>query len=75
VYPGFLCTEPQTVQRFETSFSAFLKQELAAVSPEEYLRFEAMKPLRDYVMEHYKVVGVYGNMHVLFERKPSAEKP
>ncbi len=75
VYSGFLSTEPQTVQRFETSFSAHLKQQLAAVSPEEYLRFEAMKPLRDYVMQNYKVVGVYGNMHVLFERKPSAEKP
>lgn len=75
IYPGFLSTDPQTVQRFEASFSAFLKQQLAAVSPEEYLRFEAMKPLRDYVMRHYKVVGVYGNMHVLFERKSSAEKP
>jgi len=75
VYSGFLSTEPQAVKRFETSFSAILKQQFGSVSPEEYLRFEAMKPLRDYVMQNYKVVGVYGTMHVLFERKPSAEKP
>lgn len=74
-YPGFLSTDPQVVRRFEASFSAFLKQQLAAVSPEEYLRFETMKPLRDYVMQHYKIVGVYGNIHVLFERKPTADMP
>ena len=32
-------------------------------------RFRAMKPLRDYVMNHYRLVGLFGEQ-VLFERKP-----
>lgn len=34
--------------------------------PDEAKRYDAMEPLRDFVMNHYRIVGHYG-MHVLFE--------
>jgi hypothetical protein len=68
---GFLSTDPIQVKRFEMSYSAFLAQK---VSPEEAGRFDAMKPLRDYVMQNYKVAGVYGP-HVLFVRTTPAGTP
>jgi hypothetical protein len=34
----------------------------------EALQYEAMKPLREFVMSNYRVVGTFGR-HVLFERK------
>jgi hypothetical protein len=36
--------------------------------PDEAERYEAMKPLRDFVMKNYRIAGQYG-IHVLFERK------
>ena len=36
--------------------------------PDEAERYEAMKPLREFVMNNYRIVGQYGN-HVLFEKK------
>jgi hypothetical protein len=36
--------------------------------PDEALRYEAMQPLRTFVMNNYRIVGHYGE-HVLFERK------
>lgn len=36
--------------------------------PDEAERYEAMKPLREFVMNNYRIVGQYGN-HVLFARK------
>jgi hypothetical protein len=68
---GFLSNDPLKIAPFEKAYSIFLKQQ---VSPEEAERFNAMKPFRDYVMQNYKVVGIYG-LHVLFERIHSAEKP
>ena len=41
--------------------------------PAEAERFEAMKPLRDYIMAHYQIVGDLSSPmpkgHVLFVRK------
>jgi hypothetical protein len=62
---GFLSTEPAQVRQFETAYSAFLAKQ---ASPVEAQRFEAMKPFRDYVMQNYEVVRVFGP-HVLFIRK------
>lgn len=37
--------------------------------PDEAARFEAMKPMRDFVMNNYRIVGHFGT-HVLFEYQP-----
>jgi hypothetical protein len=43
---------------------------------EEALRYEAYKPLRKFVMDHYKIVNMFGP-HVLFELKsaPAGKEP
>lgn len=61
---GFLSTDPAQIKQFEKMYSGFLAEK---ASPEEAKRFEMMKPLRDYVMQNYKIAGVFG-VHVLFER-------
>jgi hypothetical protein len=65
---GFLSTDPVQIQRFEMSYSEFLAKQ---ASPEEAGRFEVMKPFRDYVMQNYDIVGMYGP-HALFVRKTAA---
>lgn len=37
--------------------------------PDEALRYEAMKPLRQYVMKNYKFVAQQFGQNLLFERK------
>ncbi len=69
-YRGFLSTEKNKIDKYESKYSSFLAND----SPEEAERFEAMKPFRDYVMQNYKVIGVFGS-HVLFERIHSAGTP
>ena len=39
---------------------------------DEALRYEAIKPLRDFVMTNYHVVKIFGD-HVLFELNHPAE--
>ena len=66
---GFLPANPQIVEQFEKDYAAFLTKQ---VSPLEAQRFEAMKPFRDYVMQNYEVVQMFGP-HVLFVRKAATE--
>lgn len=63
---GFLRPDrTDAVRRFEAAFAKALGER---VDPAEAKRFEAIKPLRDYVMQNYVVVRAFGN-HVLFQRK------
>jgi hypothetical protein len=61
---GFLRTDPAVVKQYEQLYAKMLAEKW----PDEARRFEAMKPFRDYVMQHYRVVGKFGD-HVLFQRK------
>jgi hypothetical protein len=39
-----------------------------AVEPEETLRYETLRPLREYVMNNYQIVERFGQQ-ILFRRK------
>jgi 4-amino-4-deoxy-L-arabinose transferase-like glycosyltransferase len=78
---GFLPNNPAVISVYETQWHQVLKENL---DEDEADRFDAMKPLRDYVMANYEVVlkdryrtvsqygmvGPFGT-HVLLVRKPS----
>jgi 4-amino-4-deoxy-L-arabinose transferase-like glycosyltransferase len=96
---GFLPTDPATIRSYEMQWGQYLRESIAEywarsktpeearrLAEEEAQRFDAMKPLREYVMANYDVVmrdryrsaqgmGLYGpfGSHVLFVRKPSAQ--
>jgi hypothetical protein len=61
-------TEPTILESYEQSYRAFLEKQFG---PEEARRFDAMKPLRDYVMTHYRIVSEVSSpySHILLERK------
>jgi len=69
---GFLRPDRQgAVERYEAAYAKELREK---IEPDEALRFEAMKPLREFVMKNYKIVQLFGE-HVLFESKtPTANK-
>ena len=64
----FASSEPAVLESYEQSYRAMLEKQFG---PEEARRFEAMKPLRDYVMTHYRIVQEVSSpySHVLLERK------
>lgn len=66
--PAFVPSDPSVLRTYEQSWRAFLEQQFGA---EEAKRFDAMKPLRDYVMTHYRIVPEVSSpySHVLLERK------
>jgi hypothetical protein len=39
------------------------------ISKDEALRYQAMEPMRRFVMNNYRFAGQYGQ-HMLFERNP-----
>lgn len=49
-------------------FDAIYKAKLATKWPDEAQRYESMRPLREYVMNNYRIVNVFGQ-HVLFQHK------
>ncbi|HOQ05710.1 MAG TPA: hypothetical protein PKY88_10910 [Anaerohalosphaeraceae bacterium] len=66
--PAFVPSDPAVLGTYEQSWRAFLEKQFG---PEEARRFDAMKPLRDYVMAHYRIVQEVSSpySHVLLERK------
>jgi len=63
---GFLRPDkPDAVQRYDAAFEKALGQ---AVESAEALRYEALRPLRDYVMKNYEIADQFGPQ-VLFRRK------
>lgn len=55
----------EIARRFDQMYAKALAEQ---ISPAEGQRYEAMAPLRSYVMRNYQIVGSYG-AHVLFRRK------
>ncbi len=59
---------PGAVERFSAAYERLLAENKKW--PNEAQRFEAMKPFRDYVMQHYRVVAApQFEPHALFQRK------
>ena len=63
---GFLPAVPQIVSQYDALYSKELREK---IEPDEALRYEAMKPFREFVMKNYKIVRTFVNPHVLFQRK------
>jgi hypothetical protein len=63
----FVPNEPTVIESYERSYRAFLAKQYG---PEEAERFDAFKPLREYVMNHYRIVPELSSpySHVLLER-------
>jgi len=62
---GFLPAVPQIVSQYDALYSKELREK---IEPDEALRYEAMKPFREFVMNNYKIVQPFG-AHILFQRK------
>lgn len=63
--PQLLDSDPRMIEAFENAYSKMLEQRF---DNDEARRFSAMKPFRDFVMSHYRLVRQFGN-HMLYERK------
>jgi len=61
--PRFLKNNPQEIAAFDAFWSKLLETK---IEPDEAKRYEAIKPLRDFVMANYRIVRQYG-AHLLFE--------
>ena len=62
---GFLPSVPQIVTQYDQMYAKMLREQ---IEPAEALRYEAMKPFREYVMQNYKIVQPFG-VNILFQRK------
>jgi hypothetical protein len=63
---GFLRPDKQSaIERYEAAYAKELREK---IEPDEALRYEAMKPMREFVMKNYKIAQLFGE-HVLFELK------
>ncbi len=62
--PRLLADDPREIQAFEAAHAAQLRRQFGE---DEALRFEAMKPFRDFVRTRYRFAGQFG-AHMLFER-------
>jgi hypothetical protein len=63
---GFLRSDrPEGISRYDAAFAKALS---AKIDSAEAHRYEVMKPFRDYVMNNYKIVRMFGQ-HVLFQLK------
>jgi len=63
---GFLPAVPQIVSQYDKMYAKMLREK---IEPDEALRYETMKPFREFVMKNYKIVRTFVNPHVLFQRK------
>ena len=62
---GFLPAQEETMKQYDQAYANALKEQ---VDPAEAQRYEAMQPLRWYVMKNYRIVSEFGQ-EVLFRRK------
>ena len=68
---GFLPANKLIIDKYDATYSKMLRDK---IEPDEALRYEAMKPFREFVMNNYRIVRMFGP-HVLFELKnPAANK-
>ena len=59
---------PTEAHLYETLTVWDAKRLMQMAEPEEALRYQAMKPFRQYVMNNYRIVQPFG-AHILFQRK------
>ncbi len=57
--------KPDAIQNYDAAFEKALRQ---VVEPAEALRYEAMQPLRNYVMKNYQIVEKFGPQ-IVFRHK------
>ena len=69
---SFLPADNQAIiEAYDQACSQMLRQQF---DEDEALRYEALKPLRQFIREHYRIVSMFGP-HVLFElKRPAAER-
>jgi len=65
---GFLPPDKAERDRYDSEWT---NKELAKFGEDEVLRYHKLRPLREFVMNNYRVVRVFGQ-HVLFELKQPA---
>ena len=63
---GFLPAVPQIVSQYDVLYTKDLREQ---IEPDEALRYESMKPFREYVMKNYTIVQRPFGANVLFQRK------
>ncbi len=63
---GFMPANQQIAGQYDAMYAKMLREQ---IEPDEALRYEAMKPFREYVMKNYKIVQPFVSPHVLFQRK------
>jgi hypothetical protein len=63
--PMFLPADENTIARFDAEYTAYLRTQFGE---DEALRYEFLKPFRDFVMQNYRRLRMFGP-HVLFEVK------
>jgi hypothetical protein len=63
---GFLPAVPQITGQYDVMYTKMLRDN---IEPDEALRYEAMKPFREFVMKNYNIVRQFIDPHVLFQRK------
>jgi len=63
---GFLPAVPQIAGQYDVMYAKMLHEN---IEPDEALRYEAMKPFREFVMKNYNIVRQFIDPHVLFQRK------
>ncbi len=69
---GFLPLNKQIIDKYDEAYSKWLAEK---IEPAEAIRYQAMKPFRDFVMSSYQIVRGQFGPHVLFQLKQStAEK-
>ncbi len=59
--------QPNEVDAYDKAWNQLLREHF---DEDEALRYEALKPLREFVMKNYRIVQMFGE-HVLFELKPT----
>jgi len=62
---GPLPNHESAIAQYDQAYKKHLQEK---VGEDEMLRYEAMKPFRDFVMKNYTIEGSYGN-HVIFKLK------
>ncbi len=67
--PRFLPLDENVIAAYDKQWAEMLRTKF---DQDEALRYEAMKPLREFVMNNYRIVRLFGE-HVLFELKKSID--
>jgi len=62
---GFLPPDKKSISKYDAMYKKMLQER---INPDEALRYEAMKPFREFIMKNYSIVYTFGQ-HVLFKLK------